>query len=55
MNIVLIGMKYCGKSTLGAALARWWACPFYDVDRMIEQTYACDAGDSQIRITIPKL
>ncbi|HUW82532.1 MAG TPA: shikimate kinase [Phycisphaerae bacterium] len=46
MNVVLIGMKHCGKSTLGAALARRWACPFHDVDRMIEQTYACDAGET---------
>ena len=46
MNVVLIGMKHCGKSTLGAALARRWACPFYDVDRMIEENYACDAGET---------
>lgn len=46
MNVVLIGMKHCGKSTLGAALARRWGCPFYDVDRMIEQTYACDADET---------
>ena len=44
MNIVLIGMKHCGKSTLGEALARRWACPFHDVDAMIEATYACEAG-----------
>ena len=46
MNVVLIGMKHCGKSTLGAALARRRACPFYDVDRMIEQTDACDADET---------
>jgi shikimate kinase len=44
MNVVLIGMKHCGKSTLGAALARRWGCPFYDVDEMIEEVHGCDAG-----------
>jgi shikimate kinase len=44
MNVVLIGMKHCGKSTLGAALARRWRCAFYDVDTMIEDTHACDTG-----------
>ncbi|MBN1491543.1 MAG: hypothetical protein JXA69_16645 [Phycisphaerae bacterium] len=46
MNVVLIGMKHCGKSTLGAALAARWGCPFYDVDPMIEATHACDRGES---------
>lgn len=45
MNLTLIGMKHCGKSTLGAALAAKWRCPFYDVDRMIESHYACDTGE----------
>jgi shikimate kinase len=40
MNVILIGMKHCGKSTLGAALATQWNCPFYDVDRMIEDYHA---------------
>ncbi|HOW17891.1 MAG TPA: shikimate kinase [Phycisphaerae bacterium] len=44
MNVVLIGMKHCGKSTIGAALARRWGCPFYDVDEMIEATHACESG-----------
>ena len=46
MNVVLIGMKHCGKSTLGAALARRWQCRFHDVDTVIEATYRCDAGES---------
>ncbi|MBI5397481.1 MAG: hypothetical protein HZA91_19455 [Verrucomicrobia bacterium] len=45
MNITLIGMKHCGKTTLGAALAARWRCPFYDVDRMIESHDACDTGE----------
>jgi len=44
MNVVLIGMKHCGKSTIGKALAARWECPFYDVDPMIEATHACDVG-----------
>ena len=46
MNVVLIGMKHCGKSTLGSALAARWECPFHDVDTMIESTYQCDAQES---------
>jgi carbohydrate kinase (thermoresistant glucokinase family) len=30
--IVLMGVAGSGKSTLGAALASRWACPFYDAD-----------------------
>lgn len=47
MNVVLIGMKHCGKSTIGRALAARWKCPFYDVDEMIESTHACDTGRRQ--------
>jgi len=52
MNVVLIGMKHCGKSTLGAALARHWQCPFHDVDSLIEATYECDAGE---RLTVREI
>ncbi len=44
MNVILIGMKHCGKSTLGAALAARWQCPFHDVDRMIEELQVCKTG-----------
>jgi len=44
MNVVLIGMKGSGKTTLGAALARRWGCAFHDVDTLIEAMYACEAG-----------
>jgi len=47
VNVVLIGMKHCGKSTLGAALAARWGCPFYDVDRLIEERHACETGPWQ--------
>jgi shikimate kinase len=45
MNVVLIGMKHCGKSTLGQALARRWGCAFFDVDPRIEGIHACETGE----------
>jgi shikimate kinase len=47
MNVTLIGMKHCGKSTLGSALAARWGCPFFDVDKMIEDRHACDHNQWQ--------
>ena len=44
MIVSLIGMKHCGKSTLGAALAARWGCPFADVDTLIEERHACEGG-----------
>jgi shikimate kinase len=44
MTIILIGMKHCGKTTLGAALAAQWECPFSDVDKLIEERNACEGG-----------
>lgn len=44
MNVILIGMKHCGKSTVGAALAERWSCPFFDLDAVIEQVYRHDTG-----------
>ncbi len=45
MNIVLVGMKHCGKSSIGWAMAAKMGCAFYDVDPMIEATHACEAGE----------
>lgn len=45
MNVVLIGMKHCGKSTLGRRLARRWNCAFYDVDDLIVELHACHSGE----------
>jgi shikimate kinase len=45
MNVVLIGMKHCGKSTIGRALAERLGCAFYDVDPMIAAMHACDKGE----------
>ena len=44
MNVILIGMKHCGKTTLGSALSARWRCPFYDVDRMIEEHNERETG-----------
>lgn len=44
MIVTLIGMKHCGKTTLGTALAARWGCPFHDVDQMIEERHACKSG-----------
>ncbi|HUI05940.1 MAG TPA: shikimate kinase [Verrucomicrobiae bacterium] len=44
MNVILIGMKHCGKTTLGSALAARWGCPFYDIDRMIEEYNSSETG-----------
>ena len=52
MNVVLIGMKHCGKSTIGAALAGRWGCRLHDVDPMIEATHACDTDE---RITVREI
>ena len=40
MNVVLLGMKHCGKSTVGRGLAARWNCPFHDLDERIEAAYA---------------
>ncbi len=34
-SIVLMGIKHCGKSTLGNSLASYFACPFFDTDDLI--------------------
>ena len=52
MNVILIGMKHCGKTTLGSALAARWQCPFYDVDRMIEEYNERETGQ---RLTVREI
>ncbi|HEV2659611.1 MAG TPA: shikimate kinase [Ktedonobacteraceae bacterium] len=46
MRIILIGMKGCGKSTLGKRLARRLALPFIDSDTEIEQTHRQERGET---------
>jgi shikimate kinase len=45
MNVVLIGMKHCGKTTIGQALARRWECGFADIDPLMEAMHACDKNE----------
>ena len=45
MNVVLIGMKHCGKSAIGSGLAQRWGCAFHDVDPMIAAMHACEHGE----------
>ena len=37
---VLVGIKHCGKSTLGKLLASHYGCPFVDSDEELEKYYA---------------
>ena len=47
MNVVLIGMKHCGKTTVGEALARRWSVPFLDTDDMLADLHAQRTGESK--------
>ena len=44
MNIVVTGMKHCGKSTHGHALAAHLKCRFYDTDDMLTGLYRDRTG-----------
>ena len=46
MRVVLIGMKGCGKSTLGHQLAQRSGCIFYDTDHLLEQAWGERTGRS---------
>ena len=39
MNIILIGMPGCGKSTVGVLLAKSMLCDFVDTDLIIQNKY----------------
>ena len=43
-NIILIGMKNCGKSTLGEILSSLWNAVFIDLDDLIIDQYGADDG-----------
>ena len=47
MNWVLVGMKGCGKSTLGEALSILASRSFYDTDKLIEQ-FHCEASKTKL-------
>ncbi len=46
MSIVLIGMKGCGKTTVGALLAETLRVPFLDADTEIERMHYRETGES---------
>ena len=43
-SIVLVGVKHCGKSTLGRLLAKRRSCPFVDSDRELEKAFFARTG-----------
>ena len=45
----MAGMKHCGKSTHGRALAHHWGCAFYDTDELILEDHYALTGE---RLTI---
>ena len=46
MRLILIGMKGCGKTTLGRRLAERLHVPFIDSDAEIEQTHRRERGEA---------
>lgn len=36
-GIILLGIKHCGKSTLGQLLGKRFKCPFFDTDNVITE------------------
>lgn len=36
-GIILLGIKHCGKSTLGQLLSKQFKCPFFDTDDVITE------------------
>jgi shikimate kinase len=46
MSIILIGMKGCGKTTIGTSLAEKLQVPFIDVDTEIEKTHRRETGEA---------
>ncbi|MFP4436295.1 MAG: shikimate kinase [Chloroflexaceae bacterium] len=47
MNIMLIGFKSCGKSTVGAALAERLALTFVDTDGLLEAKHTVQTGETR--------
>jgi shikimate kinase len=43
-NLILIGFKGCGKTSVGKALAQQIDCPFLDLDDLMEYLYAQRQG-----------
>lgn len=45
-NIIILGFKACGKSTVGKALARCLSCEFVDLDQAIERAHRRRTGQT---------
>ena len=45
MNIILIGMPGCGKSTIGVLLAKAMLCHFVDTDLLLQNEYGMSLCD----------
>lgn len=43
-SVVLVGIKHCGKSTLGRLLAKSCRCPFFDSDTELEKVFHLESG-----------
>jgi shikimate kinase len=52
MNLILIGFKNCGKSTVGQALAQKFYCEFVDTDIALQELYT---ADNNISLSIPEI
>ncbi len=44
MRVIFVGMKGCGKTTIGRLLAKKMQVAFIDADAYIEKTYAQESG-----------
>lgn len=49
-NIVFMGIKHCGKSTIGRSWAQWINWDFFDLDDMIEQEF-----DQNSKLTVRQI
>ncbi|NBB95701.1 MAG: hypothetical protein GVY16_08155 [Planctomycetes bacterium] len=47
MNIVLIGMKHCGKSTVATLLGEWLEASVVDTDDLLADLYTAETGTSR--------
>ncbi len=52
MKIILIGMKGCGKTTIGMSLAKQLQVPFIDSDTALEKMHKQDSGEA---IPVPEI
>jgi shikimate kinase len=44
MNLILLGMKHCGKTTVGRRLATELRLPFFDLEELILESFAATGG-----------